>query len=183
LSIVDTSAGKTTLDTIKSNDDVPMWNAVQQSEEPKRVAEGGLLIYDATEKQYLRPPEATNPVPFPVTQSKRSVDPAPTVLQSAITAPAVGNPYTISGKDKLILAISGTATERTVEFKVIGPGGVEGYVLGSKIGSGGSITLAASSSAIADELWEFDGLAGYTSFYAKVTALTGVATVTVLGVA
>jgi hypothetical protein len=183
MSIVDTSAGKTTLDTVQSNDGVPMWNAVQQSEEPKRVAEGGLLIYDATEKQYLRPPEATNPVPFPVTQSKRSVDPAPTVLQSAITAPAVGNPYTISGKDKIILAISGEATERTVEFKVFGPGGSEGFILGSKINYDGSITLSPVTTATTNELWEFEGLAGYISFYAQVTTLTGTVTVTVLGVA
>jgi hypothetical protein len=182
MSIVDTSAGKTTLDTVQSNDDVPMWSAVQQTETPKRAEETGPLVYDKTAQQYKRLPDATDPEPYPVKVLKRAIDASETILQNAIEAAADGDPYTLRGKDKLILAISGTATARTVEFKVIGPGGVEGYVLGSKIGSGGSITLAASSSAIADELWEFDGLAGYTSFYAKVTALTGVATVTVLGV-
>jgi hypothetical protein len=118
-----------------------------------------------------------------LTIGTRVVDVSETVLQNAIEAAADGEPYTLNGKDKLILAITGTATERTVEFKVIGPGSVEGYVLGTKIGSDGSITLAASTSAITDEVWEFEGLAGYTSFSAKVTALTGAATVTVLGVA
>jgi hypothetical protein len=118
-----------------------------------------------------------------LTIGTRVVDSSETVLQNAIEAAADGDPYTLNGKDKLILAITGTATERTVEFKVIGPGSVEGYVLGSKIGSDGSITLAASTSAIEDEIWEFEGLSGYTSFRAKVTALTGVATVKCLGVA
>jgi hypothetical protein len=86
MSIVDTSAGKTTLDTIKSNDDIPMWNAIQQSEEPKRAAEGGLLVYDATTQQYKRLPDASDPVPYPV------IDATVKTLIGALTDAAVTDP-------------------------------------------------------------------------------------------
>jgi hypothetical protein len=176
------TANKMTIDAIYTNDDQPNMS-IQQTEKPYRATEVGPLVYDETAQQYKRVPDAKNPAPFPVKVLKRAVDASATVLQNAIEAAADGDPYTLNGKDKLILAITGTATERTVEFKVIGPGSVEGYVLGSKIGSDGSITLAASTSATTDEIWEFEGMAGYTSFYAKVTTLTGAATVTCLGVA
>jgi len=184
MSIVNTeSTGKTTIDTVVSNDDIPMWNSVQQTETPKRAAECGLLVYDNTAQQYKRLPDAADPIPYPVTQLRRSTDSSATVLQNAITSPANGAAYPIAGKDRLILSISGAATVRTVEFKAIGPGGVECYVLGSKVLSDGDIDLAASTTGITDEIWEFDDLSGYTSFYAKVTAVTGIVTVTVLGVA
>jgi hypothetical protein len=86
MSIVDTSAGKTTLDTIKSNDDIPMWNAIQQSEEPKRAAEGGLLVYDATTQQYKRLPDASDPMPYPV------IDATVKTLIGALTDAAVTDP-------------------------------------------------------------------------------------------
>jgi hypothetical protein len=64
--IVDNSSGKTTLNVLRSLDKIPMWNVVEQTKNPTRAAETGLLAYDNTDQQYKRLPDASDPAPYPV---------------------------------------------------------------------------------------------------------------------
>jgi hypothetical protein len=95
---------KMTIDAIQTNDDIPMWNAIQQTESPTRAAEGGLLVYDATAQQYKRLPDATDPISYPVIDSAamtQLVD----ILAKLITAPA-----TEAKQDTANLSLASIAT-------------------------------------------------------------------------
>jgi hypothetical protein len=78
---------KFTVDAKYTNDDKPTWSGVQQTAEPTRAGESGLLVWDKTAEQYLRLPDATDPMPFPVVDSAVSAkqETANTALASILT--------------------------------------------------------------------------------------------------
>jgi hypothetical protein len=93
-----------TLDAVLTNDDIPMWNSIQQSEAPTRVAEGGLLVYDAATQQYKRLPDASDPVPHPM------IDSAAIAQLADILAKLIAAPATEAKQDMANTALSTIAT-------------------------------------------------------------------------
>jgi hypothetical protein len=95
-------------------------------------------------------------------------------FHDAATSAGSGTTLTLNGHNRVIVSISRTAiTANVLSFKATGPGGVVGYILGYKIESGGTITADASSSALTDEVWIFDDLAGYTNVVISIDSMAG----------
>jgi hypothetical protein len=106
-------------------------------------------------------------------------------FHSAATAANDGTltKLTLGGRDKVVLSISRTSiTANAITFRVTAPGGIVGYALGTRIGSDGAKNLAVSSDSVDNEVWVFEGLAGFTDFYVPIDSMTGTS-ITVTGVA
>jgi len=94
------------------------------------------------------------------------------IFQNAVTVAGEGEHLTLSGQDKVIVTIpTGTSTSRTIVFKATSSE-VVAYMLGSKVESSGSITLAVSTTG-QSEVWEITGLSGYDDFFCEITAIAG----------
>ena len=93
-------------------------------------------------------------------------------FQDAVIVTGEGEHLTLSGQDKVIVSIpTGTSTSRNIVFKATSLG-VTAYMLGAKVESSGSITLAVSTTN-QNEVWEVTGLSGYDDFFCEVTAVAG----------
>jgi hypothetical protein len=105
------------------------------------------------------------------------------IFHDAVTAASDGTStkLTLGGRDKVVLSISRSSiTANVITFYLTAPGGIVGYALGCRIGSDGTKNLAVSSDSLENEVWVFEGLAGYTDFYVSIDSMTGTA-ITVTG--
>jgi hypothetical protein len=105
------------------------------------------------------------------------------IFHNAATAASDGTAtkLTLGGRDKVVLSISrSSVTASMITFHLTSPGGIVGYALGYRIGSDGTKNLAVSSNSLENEVWVFEGLAGYTDFYVSIDSMTGTA-ITVTG--
>jgi hypothetical protein len=107
------------------------------------------------------------------------------VFHNAATAANDGTStkLTLGGRDKVVLSISRSAiTENVIAFRVTAPGGILWYALGYRIENDSSKTFAVGSSSTDNEVWVFEGLAGYIDFFVRIDSMTGTS-ITVTGVA
>jgi aromatic ring-cleaving dioxygenase len=105
------------------------------------------------------------------------------IFHNAATAASDGTStkLTLGGRDKVVLSISRSSiTANVIRFHGTAPGDIVGYALGYRIGSDGSKNPAVSSDSLENEVWVFEGLAGYTDFYVSIESMTGTA-ITVTG--